>query len=85
MSIMALIWSEESQKLRDRSSQKEEEQQQQGVSSSVQPQALTSQSTSHGLEILTGDENSNNNVVAANSATWFSSSAVNKMMDCFCP
>jgi hypothetical protein len=79
---VAIIWCEELQKLRDRSAQKEEEEQRKGVWSSVQSAALTSPSTSHELELMAGEENA----LAAHFGRWLpSSSAVNNMMDCFCP
>lgn len=86
MSIVALIWCEEMQKLRDRASQKEE--QRQGVPSTEQPAALTSQSTTHELELTGGVQN---NYVAAQLERWFSPSVsspssldIYNMMDCFC-
>jgi len=79
MSLVAIIWCEELQKLRDRAAEKEEEQRK-GVWSSVQSAALTSPSTSHELELMAEEENRRPHF-----GRWLpSSSAVNKMMDCFC-
>ena len=90
MSIVALIWCEQLQKLRNRNSQKEE--QRQGVPSTEQPAALTSQFTTHPLELLVGVQNNTNSFVAAQFERWFSqsvsspsSSAIYNMMDCICP
>ena len=78
MSIVALIWCEEMQKLRDRTSQKEE--QRQGLSSTEEPAALMG-----GMQ-----NNSNKNFVAAKFEKWLSrtvlspsSSAIYNMMECF--
>jgi len=99
MSIAVILWCEDLKRLRDRTPQEEEKRQRVSstvhppalTSQSTTPPALTSQSTTYQLELLAGEVNNNiNTAFAANlerllSVPCLSSSAINKMMDCFCP